>query len=152
MKALTLTQPWASLVARGEKKIETRSWRTSYRGPLAIHAAKGLAGLAPGLSAKEQEEELVAIVQQAPFYRALGAGKVADIVAGLPRGAVVAVCILVDCHTIYESTIHAIGRHTNEYAFGNYAPGRFAWMLEKIEPLPEPIPARGSQLLWELEV
>ena len=41
MKALTLTQPWATLVAIGAKRIETRSWRTSYRGPLAIHAAKG---------------------------------------------------------------------------------------------------------------
>lgn len=40
MKALSLTQPWASLVAVGAKRIETRSWRTSYRGPLAIHAAK----------------------------------------------------------------------------------------------------------------
>lgn len=41
MKALTLTQPYATLVAIGEKRLETRSWRTSYRGPLAIHAAKG---------------------------------------------------------------------------------------------------------------
>jgi hypothetical protein len=41
MKALTLTQPWATLVAIGAKTIETRSWPTSYRGPLAIHAAKG---------------------------------------------------------------------------------------------------------------
>lgn len=41
-KILTLSQPYASLVALGAKRIETRSWRTSYRGPLAIHAAKGL--------------------------------------------------------------------------------------------------------------
>lgn len=40
MKALTLWQPWASLVALGIKTIETRSWSTQYRGPLAIHAAK----------------------------------------------------------------------------------------------------------------
>ena len=38
MKALTVRQPWASLIALGVKRIETRSWRTSYRGPLAIHA------------------------------------------------------------------------------------------------------------------
>jgi hypothetical protein len=42
MKALTLTQPSATLVAPGAKRIETRSWPTSYRGPLAIHAAAGL--------------------------------------------------------------------------------------------------------------
>src|SRR5258708_5270609 len=40
VKALTLWQPWASLIAVGAKTIETRSWSTSYRGPLAIHAAK----------------------------------------------------------------------------------------------------------------
>lgn len=42
--ALTLWQPWASLVAWEEKRIETRSWSTSYRGPLVIHAAKRFAG------------------------------------------------------------------------------------------------------------
>ncbi len=41
MKALTLTQPWAHLVAVGAKRVETRSWPTPYRGPLAIHAAQG---------------------------------------------------------------------------------------------------------------
>lgn len=44
MKALSLTQPWATLVAIGAKKIETRSWSTSYRGPVAIHASKGYPG------------------------------------------------------------------------------------------------------------
>jgi len=39
MKVLTLHQPWASLVTCGVKSIETRSWSTEYRGPLAIHAA-----------------------------------------------------------------------------------------------------------------
>ncbi len=53
MRALTLTQPWASLVAGarhpnrstrfGTKHCTSRSWRTAYRGPLAIHAGKGLA-------------------------------------------------------------------------------------------------------------
>ena len=40
MKALSLTQPWAELVVLGEKQWETRSWRTSHRGRIAIHAAK----------------------------------------------------------------------------------------------------------------
>ena len=40
MKALSLHQPWAWLVATGQKHYETRSWGTPYRGPLAIHAGK----------------------------------------------------------------------------------------------------------------
>jgi len=41
MKALTISQPFASLIASGEKWIENRRWETKYRGPLAIHAGKG---------------------------------------------------------------------------------------------------------------
>lgn len=42
MKAITIRQPWASLIALGEKKIETRSWQTKYRGPILIHAGKSV--------------------------------------------------------------------------------------------------------------
>jgi len=38
MKALTIHQPWASLIITGEKTLENRGWRTTYRGPLLIHA------------------------------------------------------------------------------------------------------------------
>ncbi|GIK37898.1 MAG: hypothetical protein BroJett011_17310 [Chloroflexota bacterium] len=41
MRCLTLTQSWAALVTLGAKQIETRSWSTRYRGPLAIHAGQG---------------------------------------------------------------------------------------------------------------
>lgn len=40
MKALSLKQPWANLIALGWKTIETRTWRTNYRGPLLICASK----------------------------------------------------------------------------------------------------------------
>ena len=40
MKALSLWQPWASLIYDGRKTIETRQWELVYRGPLAIHAAQ----------------------------------------------------------------------------------------------------------------
>ena len=40
MKAITVWQPWATLLATGQKHNETRSWKTSYRGEILIHAAK----------------------------------------------------------------------------------------------------------------
>lgn len=40
MKVISLLQPWATLAVIGQKKIETRSWSTKYRGPLLIHASK----------------------------------------------------------------------------------------------------------------
>jgi hypothetical protein len=39
MKAITVKQPWASLLIGGEQSHETRSWQTQYRGLLLIHAA-----------------------------------------------------------------------------------------------------------------
>lgn len=40
MKALSVKQPWTSLIAAGRKTIEVRTWKTSYRGPLLICASK----------------------------------------------------------------------------------------------------------------
>ena len=39
MKVLSLTEPYATLIKNGKKKVETRSWKTSYREELYIHAS-----------------------------------------------------------------------------------------------------------------
>ena len=39
MKVISLTEPMATLIAQGHKKIETRSWKTKYRGEIYIHAS-----------------------------------------------------------------------------------------------------------------
>jgi len=56
VKALTMTQPWAMLVALGENSIETRSWSTKYRGALAIHSAKAFPKEARALCEQEPYE------------------------------------------------------------------------------------------------
>lgn len=158
MRAITLTQPWATLVAIGAKRIETRSWRTSYRGPLAIHAAAGL-GPVDGLRGLQR------LCVQAPFHRVLephyrvihanidGLGLIDCIdVEALPRGVVVATCTLT---AIYPATNSGYAGEDwvqvpdAEYAFGDYRMGRYAWLLDDVQPLPEPIPARGQPGLWE---
>lgn len=48
MKALTILQPYAHLIASGQKRVENRDWPTRYRGPLAIHAGKSRAWLMDG--------------------------------------------------------------------------------------------------------
>ena len=40
MQALTIHEPWASLLVKGKKQFETREWQRNYRGLLAIHAGK----------------------------------------------------------------------------------------------------------------
>ena len=42
LKALSLKQPFAWLIANGYLQVDDRSWGTQYRGPILIHASKGL--------------------------------------------------------------------------------------------------------------
>jgi hypothetical protein len=134
-KVLTLTQPWASLVAVGAKTIETRSWTTRYRGRLLIHAAKGLNGLT--------ERAYRALCQTEPFAGALAAGGFATF-TDLPRGAIVALCDLVDVQSIDMFNLP----DEPERSFGHYAADHYAWRLANVQRLPEPIPASGAQGLW----
>lgn len=155
MNALTLTQPWATLVALGAKRLETRSWKTSYRGPLAIHAAKGF----PAWAREMCETD--------PFWSALG-GDEDDYETSplmwheLPTGVVVAVCDLVAIYPTenvfcqpaltgenFYSQEDRLYLSPEEWAFGDYNAGRFAWRLENIRPLTEAIPAKGALSLWE---
>ena len=148
MKAITLTQPWATLVAIGAKRIETRSWSTNYRGPLAIHAAKGLTA----------DDLRLGFVD--PFKSAFNAAGY-KLVSTCPRGALVATCRLVACLPIKtESYVFDLSRDEHitipperpEYDFGDYTPGRFAWYLVDVQALPTPIPARGALGLWTCEL
>ena len=142
MKALTLTQPWATLVAIGAKQWETRSWSTPYRGPLAIHAAKGWTAADRNLVRADQF-----------FGLALA---LAGITAGeeLPRGCVVAVVDLVsvqftgDARSWPQAWLASLA--DDERHFGNYGPNRYGWKLANIRRLREPIPARGALGLWDL--
>lgn len=151
MKALTLTQPWASLVAIGAKRIETRSWGTAYRGTLAIHAAKGWTPEAVDLFFKE------------PFRSVLLAAGY-KLFSLLPRGAMVAKCELVSVKEIGprkenevdgwewrgpDGTQNVFDIDQQEFCFGDYTPGRRAWLLHHVQRLVEPVPARGALGLWE---
>jgi|SRR5581483_8604804 len=144
MRGLSLTQPWASLIAIGAKRIETRSWATSYRGTLAIHASKGF------------PVECRELCEEWPFDDALASAGVTSW-QRLPRGMIVATCELVACVSTSGSGARLElwpGHPLNEWerAFGDYSAGRFAWILANVVSLPEPIPVTGSLGLWPVEV
>lgn len=134
-RALSLTQPWATLVAIGAKLYETRSWQTSYRGWLAIQAAKGF------------PDECMELCDEEPFSSALFAGPPYEMPGDLPRGQVIAAVRLTDC---ISTNVWTPPRDSNEYAFGNYEPNRFAWKLEDVRRLKEPFYARGALSIWKL--
>jgi activating signal cointegrator 1 len=135
MKAITLTQPWATLVAIGAKKIETRSWNTNYRGPLVIHAAKGF------------PKEAQRMCHAAYFTIALDAVGMGQ-PKNLPIGVVLATCELVKTERIYADS-YIPGKP--ELMFGDYSIGRYMWFLNNVVMFTEPIPAKGALGLWNWE-
>jgi hypothetical protein len=156
---ISLWQPWASLVACGEKRIETRSWKWPGDLPamLAIHAAKKWDGKLATLCCREE-----------PFVTVLAKHKLAENTPGywknrMPFGAVVAVVRVVECISTTIVSLDTVGagirslagtylRHClNERAFGDYSPGRYAWTFDRLLRLPEPVPMRGHQSIWQWE-
>ena len=129
MKALSLWQPWASYVALGMKRYETRSWGTDYRGPLAIHAARRELGMT---------ERLLLSRRPLPY----GSGE-------MPFGALVATCELVDCLRMTPAIVG--DRPPLELELGDWRVGRFAWVLVNVVRI-EPFFAPGSRGLWEWDL
>lgn len=134
--ALTVSQPYASLIAGGEKWVENRRWYTSYRGPLAIHAGKGTQYLSP-----------------------------ADLL-GYPAGAVIAVADLVCCCQLERLqrelaegivispklrsrgvTDHLLRRVLTH----QHTEGPYVWILRNVRKLPDPVPMSGKQGLWNVD-
>ena len=134
MKAIILYQPWASLIAMGEKRIETRSWkRDSLLGSaIAIHAGLRFA------------PEHRALCRTDPFRAALVRHGLDE--ASLPLGAVVAIARIAN----FRPTLEIVtGMDADERAFGDYGPGRWGWALVEVGPVTPPIRARGWQGVWE---
>ena len=121
MKAISLWQPWATLMAVGLKKNETRHWPTRYRGPLLIHATKRM----------ESPTILMRELLKPHGYQSL---------SDFPRGAVVCKLDLIDC----VSTDNYIAEHP-EYQLGDYSSGRFVWITDNLVTLEKPVPFSGAQ-------
>lgn len=134
MKAISLWNPWGILIPIGAKSWETRSWQTAYRGPLVIHIAQRFG----------PDER--ALCRQSPFRECLAVAGYHD-PADLPWGVFIAIVDLVD---IVPTEKIVWDLSPAERAFGNYAPGRFAWKLEQVRPI-HPYPFRGQQGLWSLD-
>lgn len=125
LSVVSVKQPWAGCIARGEKPVENRTWATRHRGPLAIHAGRRVDDDAFGDIR----------VQRALCGRAgpgcWDAGIVTD-PSWTRRGVIVAVAELVDCHAAWRGCCQPWGD-----------PGAFHWVLERVRRLARPVPVRG---------
>lgn len=136
IRGLSVLQPWASLLAIGAKRFETRAWPTKYRGLLAIHASQSM------------DRVCRELCQTEPFKSSLAEANY-ESAATLPRGCVVAVAVLKDCVQVKDGLpgLGEVESHRNERAFGDWMPGRWAWRLTIVTRTP-PIPCKGALGLW----
>lgn len=122
MKALTIKEPWASLIIEEYKKYEFRSWKTKYRGKILIHA---------GLSVEKD------MLKRFKDYDI-------NINPGYIIGeATITDCILVDeefnCELRnIDPVVYGRSNHTETYA----------WKLENVVKYEKPIPYKGKLGLW----
>lgn len=131
MKVLSLTEPCATLIKEKKKLIETRSWKTKYRGELYIHAS---ATKIP--KAWKEDTEFMALVEGIP----------------LNYSHIICKCKLVDCIYMTKEYVEEMkSKNYQEYICGKYEEGRYAWILEDVEPLKEPIEAKGRLGIWEFK-
>lgn len=126
MKALTIHQPYAHLIATGEKWVENRTWQTHYRGPIAIHAGQSK----QWFTCPEDE--------------------------ALPRGCVVAVADLAACVNKEWGDLkigHELNGVVSVWQFWDHrhSIGPWCWILANVRELPNPIPAKGKQGFWNWE-
>lgn len=127
MRALSLTQPYASAIALLIKRWETRSWPTSYRGEVCIHASKGFPGWAREFADLESMNH--------------------PGLDELPLGAIVCIADLTEC--CMTSTI---GPYLSEQErhWGDYSGGRYAFKFENVRVLFNSVPAKGALSFWTL--
>ena len=131
MKVISIKEPFATLIMRGNKFIETRNWKTNYRGKLFIHA-----------SGKELAKEFLLNDYAINLIKNLD----------FNYGNIICKCNLVDCVYMDEHFIDKIKCNQNEYNLGLYEIGRYAWIFEDIKVLNEPITIKGHLGLWNFNI
>lgn len=123
MKVLSIREPYVSLIKDGVKTIETRSWRTKYRGPIYIHSC---------MSKHKIRDNVKQLIKSELQY-----------------GYILCKAELVDCIYMDEEFIEKEkNRDYNNFICGRYEVGRFAWVIDNIEILEEPIKIKGQLGLW----
>ncbi|EAZ90065.1 ASCH domain-containing protein [Crocosphaera chwakensis] len=136
VKAISLHQPWASLIAMGFKHYETRSWGTNYRGKLVICAAKK--------NTKQQRLNYESLASMLNIDLTLNPWD------SLPLGMAIAIVDLTDCIEMTDEFINE--QSESEQMCGHWEPERFAWQLDNIKPIFPPIPIKGQQGLWDVSL
>lgn len=133
MKVLSIKEPWATLISKKIKIIETRSWKTNYRGKLYIHAS-----ITPMDKKTKENKDVQKIIENNNI--------------DFNRGYILCSCNLIDCIYMTEEYIEKVKKDNYiNYLCGNYQVGRYAWVLDNIKILKNPIAAKGKLGIWNFD-
>ena len=131
VKVLTIREPWVTLIKSDKKHIETRTWKTNYRGIIYIHAGGARVNKKDSMIRK-------ALTLIAPTK--------------FTYGHIVLKCNLVDCIRMDKKFVDKIKQNKEEYMCGMYKEGYYAWILKDIEVLSNPIKAKGQLGIWNFKL
>ena len=127
MKAITIKQPFASMIAAGIKEYEFRTWKTKYRGALLIHAGKGV-------DKKAMK-------------------KFEDYGLEYPSGCIIAKVNLTDCIKV-DDELRVVLKEKNPSVYSSVVKHTewegYAFKLEDVEKI-EPIPVNGKLSIWDYD-
>ena len=129
MKVISIKEPFATLIKNGYKKIETRSWKTNYRGEIFIHA-----------SGKSLAKEFINNNYVIKLINNIN----------MNYGNIICKAKLVDCVYMDELFLNSIKKNKMEYNLGLYEIGRYAWIFEDVEPI-YPIRVNGKLNIWNYD-
>ncbi len=129
MKAITIKQPWATLIAEGYKEYEFRTWKTKYRGELFIHAGKGID--------KKAMERFKHLGLEYPVGQIIAKATITD-------------CVKVDesLRTLLEKKDPLVYKGVISKTSNNW--DGYGFKLENVEKI-IPIPINGKLSLWDFE-
>lgn len=125
MKALTIKNPWATLIIEGYKKYEFRSWKTKYRGKILIHTS-----INPDKKIIDNFENLNLNYQ---------------------NGYIIGEAEIIDCIEVTKEFEEKLVRENKQVYGMTVGRGGYAWKLENVVKYNKPIPIKGKLGLWEYE-
>lgn len=127
MKALTIKQPWATLIMQGDKRFEFRSWKTNFRGDVLIHAGKGL-----------DKEAVVRLKKYLPDE--------------LPMGKILGKVTITDCVPMSDEFAKMLSKENSDIYTSHSFSNNYGFQIENVEVFDTPIDAKGQLGFWNIEL
>jgi hypothetical protein len=137
MLALSIQQPWAHLIIAGIKRVENRTWPTTYRGRIAVHATR--LAVRSWSDIFDHDGPRAALGEEFTWE---DGGTALPALSALAVGAVVGTVEVYDC-------LEEMDLPDELLLHDPFVSGPWVWLLRDPRPLAVPFPCKGKLRLWE---